>query len=40
MNNDAKELIGMLIVLTIIIAGVQWFLVKLKEQAISKNENQ
>ncbi|PXY46995.1 hypothetical protein [Flavobacterium hydrophilum] len=35
MNNDAKELIGMLIVLTVIIAGVQWFLVRFTHWSVA-----
>lgn len=35
MNNDIKELLGMLIVLTFIIAGVQWFLVRFTHWSVA-----
>ncbi|MDQ5930386.1 MAG: hypothetical protein QG594_2174 [Bacteroidota bacterium] len=35
MNNDIKELVGMLIVLTLIIAGIQWFLVRFTHWSVA-----
>lgn len=35
MNDDIKELIGMLVVLTLIITGVQWFLVRFTHWSVA-----